>query len=241
MTILSSGNIGINNSSPSYKLHLIGGSEVGSRFIVDGTYAPIQFSGDNGTTIGGINAYATRVVVGRGTSTGVQGDLIISSSGNISMATTVENARLTLYYSDANNNGIYVNETTSAAGSILMYFTSANVGKGTIRTNSTNTGVNYNTTSDYRLKEDLKDFNGLDIVSKIKTYNFKWKNTNHRDYGVMAHELQGILPSIVSGEKDSIDKFGSMITQDVDYGKLTSVLVKAVQELKSELDQLKAK
>jgi hypothetical protein len=81
VSYINGGNFGINTSSPSYKFHLIGGSEVGSRFIVDGTYAPIQFSGDNGTTIGGINAYSSRVVFGRGTSTGVQGDFIINSNG----------------------------------------------------------------------------------------------------------------------------------------------------------------
>jgi hypothetical protein len=84
--------------------------------------------------------------------------------------------------------------------------------------------VAYNTTSDYRLKQDLKDFGGLDLLSNIKVYDFAWKLDNTRTYGVVAHELADVLPSAVSGEKD-----GENI-QGVDYSKLVPVLVKAIQE-----------
>ena len=65
--------------------------------------------------------------------------------------------------------------------------------------NTKSTGVSYNTSSDYRLKEDLQDFAGLDMVSKIPVYDFKWKTDESRSYGVMAHELQEVLPQAVSG------------------------------------------
>jgi hypothetical protein len=89
VTITTFGNVGINTTSPGYKLHLLGGNEVGSRFIVTGTYAPIQFSGDNGTTLGGLNAFAGDIYLGRGTATGTQGDLKISSSGAATFANSV--------------------------------------------------------------------------------------------------------------------------------------------------------
>ena len=85
------------------------------------------------------------------------------------------------------------------------------------------------------LKEDLKDFAGLDMVSKIPVYDFKWKSDESRSYGVMAHELQEVLPNAVSGEKDAEEM------QSVDYSKIVPLLVKSIQELKAEVDKLKAR
>ena len=96
-------------------------------------------------------------------------------------------------------------------------------------------GVTYNSASDYRLKEDLQDFNGLDKVSKIKMYDYKWKSSNDRDYGVMAHELQEILPHSVSGEKDG-EKM-----QGVDYSKIVPLLVKSIQEQQKQIKELQDK
>jgi len=101
-------------------------------------------------------------------------------------------------------------------------------------------GVAYNTTSDYRLKEDLKDFNGLEKVSAIKVYDFKWKNLDERTNGVLAHELAEVLPYAVSGVKDALNHEGKIEAQSVDYSKLTPVLVKAIQELKTQNDDLQA-
>ncbi len=110
---------------------------------------------------------------------------------------------------------------------------------GSISTSASATA--FNTSSDYRLKEDLKDFNGLEKISKIKMYDFKWKDNddydeyNKRGYGVLAHELKEVLPQAVNGEKD-----GNKM-QGADYSKIVPFLVKAVQELKAEIDELKKK
>ena len=121
--------------------------------------------------------------------------------------------------------------TTGAAG--LIDFFNPNGQVGYIATSSTSTL--YVTSSDYRLKEDLQDFNGLDKVSKIPVYDFKWKSDESRSYGVMAHELQEVLPDAVSGEKDAEEM------QGVDYSKIVPLLVKSIQELKAEVDSLKQK
>ena len=115
-------------------------------------------------------------------------------------------------------------------GAILL-FTNDQATAGSISISGTSTS--YNTSSDYRLKEDLQDFAGLDIVSKIPVYDFKWKTDESRSYGVMAHELQEVLPQAVSGEKDAEEM------QGVDYSKIVPLLVKSIQELKAEVDLLK--
>jgi hypothetical protein len=123
--------LGIGTSSPSYKLHVVGGSEVGSRFIVSGTYAPIQFSGDGGTTIGGLNAYSGNVVIGRGTSTGVQSDFSITSTGNILINTSTN-------YNLGNdlNKGLILNVSSSGYAPFIAFRTN-NISKGVIYCNDT--------------------------------------------------------------------------------------------------------
>jgi hypothetical protein len=105
----------------------------------------------------------------------------------------------------------------------------------------TGTSTTYNTSSDYRLKEDLQDFNGLDKISKIPVYDFKWKVDESRSYGVLAHELQEVIPDAVGGEKDAVNEDESINPQGVDYSKIVPLLVKAIQELEAEIELLKNK
>jgi len=147
----------------------------------------------------------------RGTSTGTS---IISSSTSTSM---------------------YLNRFGGGAVLACNYSPSVSTAGTTVGTISvSSTATSYNTTSDYRLKEDLKDFNGLEKVSSIKVYDFKWKNSEERMNGVIAHELQVILPYAVLGEKDAEDM------QGVDYSKLVPSLVKAIQELNTKFEEYKA-
>ena len=124
---------------------------------------------------------------------------------------------------------IQFNKTDTAPQTALQFLTSG-VTRGSITYSGSSTS--YNTTSDYRLKEDLQDFNGLDKVSKISVYDFKWKTDESRSYGVMAHELQEVLPDAVTGEKDAEEM------QGVDYAKIVPLLVKSIQELKAKVDKL---
>ena len=120
----------------------------------------------------------------------------------------------------------------------FLYFQKQGNAIGYIGASNSGTGVSYNTSSDYRLKTDLKNYSGLDLVNKIKTYDFAWKSNSSRMHGVMAHELQEILPYAVSGTKDALDENGKMKIQGVDYGKITPILVKAIQEQDIKINQL---
>jgi hypothetical protein len=161
----------------------------------------------------------------------------ITSGGGVLIGKTSEvntGAGLVMY-KDAVNGGIikYTRQDTSVDQAHLVFFTNAGGVVGSVV--STNTSTSFNTSSDYRLKEDLQDFAGLDMVSKIPVYDYKWKSSKDRSYGVMAHELQEVLPDAVSGEKDAEEM------QGVDYSKIVPLLIKSIQELKAEIDILKAK
>jgi hypothetical protein len=109
---------------------------------------------------------------------------------------------------------------------------------GSIVCNASSISINYS--SDYRLKEDFKEFNGIDILSKVKLYDFKWKSEETRDFGVIAHELQEEMPNMVTGQKDALDHEGKIAAQGVDYIKFVPILIKAIQEQQKEIEQLKA-
>ncbi len=123
----------------------------------------------------------------------------------------------------------------------FMFFQKQGTNIGSIVGANGGNMVSYNTSSDYRLKADFKNYNGLEIVNKIKTFDYLWKSDSSRMYGVIAHELKEVLPYAVSGIKDAVDKDGKIIPQSVDYSKLTPILVKAVQEQDIKIKELQLK
>jgi hypothetical protein len=162
----------------------------------------------------------------------------ISSGGEVSINNSSTTARFNLFESAAKWAQI-INHTRTA-GQFFIQFQYDGTEIGAISGNASNT--TYATSSDYRLKEDLKDFNGIELVSKLNVYDFAWKSDNtRRMYGVLAHEMAELLPYAVNKEKDLIKEDGSIDAQGVDYSLITPLLVKAIQELKAEIEILKAK
>jgi hypothetical protein len=106
----------------------------------------------------------------------------------------------------------------SSNGSFLRFYNSNAVEVGSVQTNGSST--TYSTTSDYRLKEDFKEINGLDKVLSIKVYDFKFKNSENRMDGVLAHELAEVIPYAVTGEKDAVQENGEIQPQGVDNSLL---------------------
>jgi hypothetical protein len=159
----------------------------------------------------------------------------VQSTGQTSLyveSTTSDNNGMVIFNANTDQNW-------SANWHEFLYFQKQGNAIGYIGASNSGTGVSYNTSSDYRLKTDLKNYNGLDLVNKIKTYDFAWKENSSRMHGVMAHELQEILPYAVSGSKDAVDESGKMKIQGVDYGKITPILVKAIQEQDVMINNLK--
>jgi hypothetical protein len=98
--------------------------------------------------------------------------------------------------------------------------------------------VNGTVPSDYRLKEDSQDFDALSVVNAMSAYDFAWKATGEREYGFMAHEVQAVMPYLVTGQKDQVDENGQPVIQRVNYAKLTPVLLKAIQQQQAVIEQL---
>jgi hypothetical protein len=112
---------------------------------------------------------------------------------------------------------------------------------GTI-TKSSASAVAYNTTSDYRLKENVTPMTGaLDKVAQLKPVTYTWKADGSDGQGFIAHELQAVVPDCVTGEKDAVDEEGNPQYQGIDTSFLVATLTAAIQELSAKVAELEAK
>ena len=106
------------------------------------------------------------------------------------------------------------------------------VGEITVTTSATS----YNTSSDYRLKENIADADDAGSkIDAIKVRKFDWKaDGSHQDYGMVAQELMTVAPEAVSVPEDPEKMMG------VDYSKLVPMLIKEVQSLRARVAQLES-
>jgi len=187
---------------------------VGGDFDITGTYKV------NGVAIGGIGGTGSSGYFTYWTASSTVASSPLYNAGGSTIAitlggTTAGTAPLTL---DSYGSITYNMASNYNAG--LFKYSGTTV--GSISVNNTSTA--YNTSSDYRLKEDLRSIKGIELLSKINVYDFAWKIDGSRSYGVMAHELQEVIPYAVTGIKDGKD------FQSVDYSKLVPIVIQATKE-----------
>ena len=106
----------------------------------------------------------------------------------------------------------------------------------------TASSVQYLTSSDYRLKENVKPLkNSIDRVRDIKTYNYNFIKSKDIHEGMIAHELEEIIPHAVSGKKDDTTERGIPIYQSIDYSRVVPLLTSALQEALDKIERLELK
>jgi len=112
---------------------------------------------------------------------------------------------------------------------------------GSIKTNGTSTS--FNTSSDYRLKENVVDMTGaMDRVNKLlpRRFNFKVDTDTTLD-GFVAHEVAEVVPEAISGEKDGVNGDGSINPQGIDQAKLVPLLTGALKEAITKIESLETR
>ena len=230
------GNVGIGTSSPSALLHL-SQSTINLNLYLQNTNGSGKTWAVNSDNLGSFNIHdttANRLTITSGGNVRVNSTTDINSRGVAFQVSGTETAQ---FYGYGNGYGIGLfmcpNSAATGTHTAIAFRSPANGDVGSITT--TSSATLYNVTSDYRLKQDLKDYSGLNLISAIKTYDYEWKLDKTRMYGVLAHELAEVIPYAVTGEKDGKEM------QGVDYSKIVPILVKAIQELKAEINELKNK
>ena len=95
------------------------------------------------------------------------------------------------------------------------------------------------TASDSRLKTDISTINdALGTVGKLRGVSYKWLRNGQKDIGVIAQEVEEVVPEVVK-TKTTLGLDGEEEMKTVDYGKLVGVLINAINELKTEVEELK--
>jgi hypothetical protein len=136
-----------------------------------------------------------------------------------------------------------VNIWSSVASGYRFFSFRINAGAtevGSISTNGSST-TSYNTSSDYRLKENIQPMTGaLAKVSLLKPCTYTWKTNGSAGQGFIAHELQEVCPDAVTGVKDAVDDQGNPKYQGVDTSFLVATLTAAIQEQQQMIETLQA-
>lgn len=246
--IAGSGNVGIGITSPSRKLHMYATTTVFEGILVENStsnaYALYQSKTGNSNLwqFGTWNDNSFRI----GTS-GVGDFLTITSSSYTYINTAcnqLANAvpqlgilagtgtdAVNIKHVQNGNNTINIWQTGGSTHSALAFYKgdSQNL-QGTISVSIS--AVTYGSTSDYRLKTNIASLeNGLDRLMQLKPSKFNWISTGEEAEGFIAHEVQEIYPGAVTGEKDAVySSTGNIKPQSVDYGRITPLLAKAIQE-----------
>jgi hypothetical protein len=166
----------------------------------------------------------------------------VESNGDVLIGCTVTPSALvkgTRLSSDYANNANTLSAGNTTASVALVAFFNGNGVVGSIGV--VGSGTVYSTTSDYRLKEAVMPMTGaLATVAALKPVTYNWKADGSAGQGFIAHELQAVVPDCVTGEKDAVDAEGNPQYQGIDTSYLVATLTAAIQELKSELDSVKA-
>lgn len=231
----SSGNVGIGTSAPAAKLNIAG--SLGG--VVGGGDSAIKLTNIDSGDFASISAGAPGIVnSGMDFSTNGTRAMYLDVNQRLVVGDTSARYDSTVTLRSPNSYNLVSSKPGTAATGHLL-FENDNGAVGTIFTSGTTTA--YNTSSDYRLKENVQPMTGaLEKVAALNPVTYNWKVDGSAGQGFIAHELQSVVPDAVTGEKDAVDKDGKPQYQGVDTSFLAGILTKAIQELSAKVDTLQA-
>jgi len=132
----------------------------------------------------------------------------IASDGNVSIGSTVSPQKLYVYGSHVSESGLVKVHTSNGTGDVdlLLFYDGNGTECGTISLNAAGNSVAYNTSSDYRLKENTENLtDGITRLKQLKPYRFNFIDEPDKTLdGFFAHEAQTVVPEAVHGEKDAM-------------------------------------
>lgn len=254
MRIDSSGNVGIGLSNPSRRLHVyVNNTQQDAMVQVEqaGTGSPVL-----GFLKTGVYAWTTGLyttdnsyrIAASGADLNTNPRLVIDTSGNLLVGTTSASGRITSKTTTTDNTTYPIFLQNSAGSTVGFFRSDGNLNTGTLAAspynNTTAAAANMyvspsgdvlRSTSSLRYKENVQDAtHGLADILKLRAVTYKGKNDGDTVFGgLIAEEVHdaGLTQFVQYAEDGSPDALA--------YGNMVSLCIKAIQELKAEIDALK--
>lgn len=241
----SNQNVGIGSSIPASKLDVIGNAKftgVVTATTLSSTNATItNLTGTAGTitTFNSTNAAITNLTGTLGTCTNFNATNLVGTALSFSGISTFRNGPV--FIGAATSTGTS-GQVLQVAGVSSGVYIGGNLGIGTtnpavkldvignVRVSGVITCTDLNSTSDVNLKMDIHTIqNALSITKNLRGVSFSWRETSKPSIGIIAQELEKILPELVTDGNP----------KTVNYNGLIGVLIESIKELSEEVEQLK--
>lgn len=238
------GNVGINTGDPgTYELNVNGTTKTNDLYVTGGTDLGQYTRSGAGVTTGETNiaigydrtgAGISKLLIYGRAGAGASGYVTLQKEANNDGNATLSDTGSGILYIKKDNVNGSIRFQTGGANDRVTILPNGNFGINTVNpgvpleVNGAVKAVSYNSTSSLRYKENIRPLNGaLDIVAKLNSVRFDWKESGSSDIGLIAEEVNEIIPEIVlkndKGEPDAID-----------YSRLTSILINAINELQTK-------
>jgi hypothetical protein len=241
MNALQNNTTGIDNTAVGYQAGYSNTTDSYNTYL--GDHAGYAATNWKNTFLGhasgeAVTTGAANTILGR--YDGNQGGLDIRTSNNNIVLSDGDGNPL-MHYSGNNMQNVSTSHLriyNKTNNTTAVSFRTAGVQRGYIQV--TDSSVAYNTSSDYRLKENVDyTWDATTRLKQLKPARFNFiADADTTVDGFLAHEAQEVVPECVTGTKDAVDADGVAVMQGIDQSKLVPLLVKTIQELEARITAL---
>ena len=213
--LVNDGRLGLGVVTPTTKLDIAGSVNVSNSIVVAGVNVIPSFAS--------VNAWANGI-------TGVLYAFANTTANSVNSLSVIANAAVNIYTDNStDSNNFYIPFTTASSG--VVGYMNVSTTKLTFNPNSgAVTATHFNSLSDREFKDNIIIItDSINKVERMNGYSFTWKDNGKPSYGVIAQEIEAIVPELVNTVNG---------TKSVNYDGIIAFLIESVKELNQRITEL---